>query len=157
MFQTVVTVKLYFLHFPHKEWLQQQVKQLHSGKRLSWAVMHSVSYRVLNKSNVLSTRTLISLTPPSEGAEVITLYLPVTLRQVYLFKENVKKDLSGNFTVTQEDTHSQKTSATRLQSQRICSITVAWKKHWLHTCCWTEWLSKFERDWSAWFYFFGFK
>lgn len=73
--------------------------------------MDSVSYRILSKSNILSTRTLISLTPLSEGAEVITLYLSFSFREVYLFKYNVKKkDLSGNFTITQEDTHSQKES-----------------------------------------------
>lgn len=76
--------------------------------------MHSVCYTVLNnyvlKSNLLSTRTLISLTPLSEQAEVVILYSSFSLRQVYLFKENLEKDLSGNLTITQEDTHGQKDS-----------------------------------------------
>lgn len=36
-----------------------------------WAVMRTVSYIVLYKSNILSTRTLISLTPLSEQVKVL--------------------------------------------------------------------------------------
>lgn len=33
MLQTAVTVKLCFLHFPHKDWLQQQVKWLQTREK----------------------------------------------------------------------------------------------------------------------------
>lgn len=128
--------------FLTKSGYSSRVRDYSLGKRLSRTFMHSVSYVVLNKSKVLSTRTLISLTPPSEQAEVVTLYLPLFIYTVLSFQRKLK-DLACNFTITQENTYGpERISAIPLQSQDvICSITVAGMKHWPHTCCWSEWLS----------------